>query len=77
MIIDSTEVMPALDGSTVFETSHEIGWVTSSTWSYSLKRFIALGYIQTQAESSFVELKNPLYSNGIKAKISSLPFEIL
>jgi len=76
-IIDSPEIMPALDGSTVFQTDQEIGWVTSSAWSYGLKRFIALGYVQTQADSSFVELKNPLYSNGIKAKISSIPFEIL
>ncbi len=75
-IVNSPEVMPALDGSTVFQTSHEIGWVTSSTWSYGLKRCIALGYIQTHTESSFVELKNPLYSNDIQAKISSLPFEI-
>ena len=76
-IVDSPEITPALDGSAVFQSSHEIGWVTSSVWSYGLKRSIALGYIQKQAESAFVELKNPLYSNSIKAKISSLPFEIL
>ena len=74
-IVDSADAVPILDGSMIFQNDQEVGRVTSSTWSYGLRRTIALGYIQTTIESSLVQIRNHNFFKKIHAEISKLPFE--
>ena len=39
----------------VFQNNIEVGWITSQTWSFNLKRLIALGFLKTSiTESEFI-----------------------
>ena len=58
----------------LFQTSDEIGYTTSHTWSPKLQRYIALGYVKNNCISDRVEFRSTLISKSMAARIVHIPF---
>ena len=56
------------------ENGSELGWITSSAYSYQLDKIIAMGYIRHEVDQQGVTLFIANHSGRIPATLNNLPF---
>lgn len=67
------EALPAF-GAKIVSSQHEVGWVTSSTYSPARQQNIALGYVRREVWEAGTELQVQTDGMSIRAVVSELPF---
>ena len=70
--IQSDEIVPI--NTKIYDGDKEIGWVTSSTYSPSLEKQIALGYVRMAYTDPGCTVQLEVSDGHITGKIAVLPF---
>jgi len=65
---------PAHRGDKVFQKEQEVGWITSSVYSPSLQRAIAMGYLRREAMEPGTNLRVEHAGTSIPVEVTRLPF---
>jgi folate-binding protein YgfZ len=68
------ERRPIAPAGKIFSGETEVGWITSSCWSWKLNRQIALGYLRTQAEKDGLSFRGSASAERVGVRAHSLPF---
>jgi glycine cleavage system aminomethyltransferase T len=69
-------IRPASKGDKVSKDGQEVGWVTSSAYSPSLRIAIALGYLRREVLEPSTSVVIGMGEDGVSAQVSPLPFPV-
>lgn len=69
-------IRPASKGDKVSKDGQEVGWVTSSAYSPSLRIAIALGYLRREVLEPSTSVIIGMGEDGVSAQVSPLPFPV-
>jgi glycine cleavage system aminomethyltransferase T len=76
LVIEGTEEDLPEDGARLFSGTREVGWVSSSTFSPSLQKPIALGFPLRDFTPPGTQLEIETHGKKFPASVTALPFTV-